>query len=88
MSAVNDLEGLLDHPHLASIDFWKTIEHPSEGMLRMPSSPIGLSDSPAAIRRLAPRLGEHTREVLREFDFADAEIGRLLEAGIVRQCAA
>ena len=88
MSAVNDLEGLLDHPHLASVDFWKTMEHPSEGRLRMPASPIGLSDSPAAIRRLAPRLGEHTREVLREFDFAEAEIGRLLEAGIVRECAA
>ena len=59
--------------------------HPTEGLLRMSANPIGLSDSPAAIRRLAPHLGEHTREVLREFDFADDEVDRLIQQGCAQQ---
>jgi benzylsuccinate CoA-transferase BbsE subunit len=32
--------------------------------VRMPGSPLGLLGSPWALRRPAPRLGEHTQEVL------------------------
>ncbi|MFM9881462.1 MAG: CoA transferase, partial [Burkholderiales bacterium] len=63
-AVVNDLEDLLNDPHLTSVDFWKKIEHPTEGMLRMPANPIALSATPPSIRRLPPRLGEHTAEVL------------------------
>lgn len=64
---VNELEDLLDDPQLEAIGFWEMREHPSEGMLRLPMPPLGLSESPASIRRLPPRLGEHTAEVLAEF---------------------
>ncbi len=63
-AVVNDLEALLDDPHLTSIDFWKRLLHPSEGWLRMPANPIEMSATPPSIRRLPPRLGEHTAEVL------------------------
>ncbi len=66
-AVVNDLQALLDDPHLASVDFWKRIEHPSEGWLRLPGNPIEMSATPPSIRRLPPRLGEHTAEVLAEF---------------------
>ena len=36
-----------------------------------------LSDTPGAIRRPAPLLGQHTEEVLREAGFAAGEIGAL-----------
>ena len=36
-----------------------------------------LSDTPGAIRRPAPLLGEHTAEVLREAGFSDEEIAAL-----------
>ena len=61
---VNDLEDLLDDPHLTSVEFWKLVEHPTEGRLRLPANPIEMSATPASIRRLPPRLGEHTGEVL------------------------
>ncbi|RYZ13412.1 MAG: CoA transferase [Comamonadaceae bacterium] len=85
MAAVNRIEDMLDHPHLESVGFWQSIEHPTEGMLRMASNPIGLKRTPPSIRRLAPRLGEHTREVLREFEFAPDEVDRLLALGTARQ---
>ncbi len=70
-AAVNDLEDLLNDPHLVSVDFWKLIEHPTEGLLRLPANPIEMSATPPSIRRLPPRLGEHTAEVLRSIGYAD-----------------
>ncbi|MGD9941887.1 MAG: CaiB/BaiF CoA transferase family protein [Burkholderiaceae bacterium] len=63
---VKGLEALLDDEHLRAVGFWQTIEHPSEGRLRMPGIPMRFSETPATIRRHAPQLGEHTEEVLRE----------------------
>lgn len=66
---LNDLEDLLDDPHLVATGFWQMFDHPSEGTLRLPSNPIHLQTSPATIRLLPPRLGEHTAEVLHEHGF-------------------
>jgi crotonobetainyl-CoA:carnitine CoA-transferase CaiB-like acyl-CoA transferase len=76
-AVVNDLEDLLHDPHLEAIGFWRIVEHPSEGMLRMPANPIEMSASPPSIRRPPPRLGEHTAEVLRSFGFDESAIERL-----------
>jgi crotonobetainyl-CoA:carnitine CoA-transferase CaiB-like acyl-CoA transferase len=76
-AAVNDLEDLLHDPHLESVGFWQLLEHPTEGRLRLPANPIELSATPPSIRRLPPRLGEHTAEVLASFGFDAAAIERL-----------
>jgi formyl-CoA transferase len=67
---VQELEQLLDDPHLAATGFWEMHDHPTEGRLRFPASPLGLGASPPSIRRLPPRLGEHTAEVLAELGLA------------------
>jgi crotonobetainyl-CoA:carnitine CoA-transferase CaiB-like acyl-CoA transferase len=63
-AVLNELEDLLTDPHLESIGFSNRMEHETEGMLRLPSSPIEMSATPPSIRRLPPRLGENTAEVL------------------------
>lgn len=50
--------------------------------LRQPGVVPKLSATPGAIRRAAPRLGEHTDEVLREAGYSDAEIAALRQKGI------
>lgn len=72
-ASVNALEDLLEDPHLTDIGFWQHHDHPTEGRMRFPSPPIGLSDSPASIWRLPPRLGEHTEDVLREFGLSPVD---------------
>ena len=81
---VNSIDDLLTEPHLESIGFWQTMEHPTEGPLRVASPPIEYSDSPAAVRCLAPRLGQDTADVLHEMGLADDEIERLERAGVTR----
>ena len=42
------------------------VAHPHEGRLRQLRPPVRMSDTPTAVRRPAPLLGEHTQEVLAE----------------------
>ena len=76
-AVLNELEDLLTDPHLESIGFWNRMQHETEGMLRLPSNPIEMSATPPSIRRLPPRLGEHTAEVLAECGYDAAEIEAL-----------
>jgi crotonobetainyl-CoA:carnitine CoA-transferase CaiB-like acyl-CoA transferase len=82
---VNSLEDLLHDPQLVATGFWKTVEHPTEGTLRMPDIPPRFSKTPPEIRRLPPRLGEHSVEVLREEGFSAAEIDAMLASGATVQ---
>jgi crotonobetainyl-CoA:carnitine CoA-transferase CaiB-like acyl-CoA transferase len=87
-SVVNELEDLLDDPHLKETGFWRMMEHPTEGMLRLPSIPIAMSAAEPAIRRLPPRLGEHTAEVMAEFGFDGGEVADLASTGVFGKAAA
>jgi crotonobetainyl-CoA:carnitine CoA-transferase CaiB-like acyl-CoA transferase len=78
---VNRLEDLPHDPHLEAVGFWSFVEHPTEGRLRAPAFPVNFSATPADIRRHAPRMGEHTVEVLREAGLSDAEIDALCASG-------
>ena len=67
MMVVNGLDDLVSDPHLAGQRFLAHgIDDPAEGLVRMASYPANFSATPASIRRMAPRLGEHSVEVLRE----------------------
>src|SRR5438128_1751664 len=78
---VNTLETLLTDPQLEATGFWQIVDHPSEGTLRLPAIPTTYSRTPGEIRRLPPRLGEHSLEVLREAGFGEAEIDAMLASG-------
>lgn len=69
--------------HLAAVGLFQEVEHPSEGTLLQARPPARFSKSPASVRRLAPRLGEHTREVLAEAGYGEAEIEALIAAKAV-----
>jgi len=78
---MNSLEDILADPHLAAIGYFQEREHPTEGRIRSMAVPSEWSESPPEFRRHAPRLGEHTREVLREAGLAEADIERLIAQG-------
>ena len=78
---VNTLEDLVDDPHLKAVGFWEVVDHPTEGKIRMTKFPVSFSETPADVRRLPPRLGEHSVELLKEAGLSQAEIDAMLESG-------
>jgi 2-methylfumaryl-CoA isomerase len=60
------------------------VEHPGLGSYLMPGSPLDFADLGREPARRAPLLGEHTDEILAQLlGLGDAEIGRLLDRGVV-----
>jgi crotonobetainyl-CoA:carnitine CoA-transferase CaiB-like acyl-CoA transferase len=82
---MNTIEDILADPHLAAIGYFSVREHPSEGRIRTLAVPSEWSESQPEYRRHAPRLGEHTEEVLREAGLSQAEIDSLLDSGAARR---
>ena len=84
MMVVNSLDDLIEDPQLVASEFWQEFDHPTEGKIRLASSPINFDKTPTSIRHLAPRLGEHTVEVLSEAGFDKESIDELLKNGEIR----
>jgi crotonobetainyl-CoA:carnitine CoA-transferase CaiB-like acyl-CoA transferase len=80
---MHDLDALIDDPHLAAVGFFHTLDHPTEGRIRVVGIPSRWSRSAVAITRHPPNLGEHTAEVLREAGLSDAAIQRLADEGAI-----
>ncbi|MEH6474617.1 MAG: CoA transferase [Sneathiella sp.] len=82
---VNSKEDLLEDEQLKATGFWHMAEHPTEGTLRMPEPPVRFSKTPSSIRRLPPRLGEHSREILIEAGYLDDDIKQLIADGVTKE---
>jgi len=74
---INSYAEVFTDPQIIAREMVVDVSHPTLGPLRALGSPIKLSATPPAVRRRAPRLGEHTEEVLREAGFGEAAITAL-----------
>lgn len=81
----NTLEGLLEDEHLKAVGFIESVEHPTEGRIRRTRIANSFSGGMREEHLPAPRLGEHTRDVLREAGCDAAEIEALLAEGAAIQ---
>ena len=77
-TAFTKMAEVTEQPHLKAVGMFPVIDHPSEGAIRIAKPPTRFASTPANIRRDAPRLGEHTAEVLRELGFSEAEISAIV----------
>lgn len=81
---VHTIGEVAESEHLQARGFWAEVEHPEfDERVRLPGAPYKLSESPWAIRRRAPLLGEHTDEVLSEVGVGRSALARLRRSGVV-----
>jgi crotonobetainyl-CoA:carnitine CoA-transferase CaiB-like acyl-CoA transferase len=83
VSPVLGLDEALAHPHVLARRMVEQVPHPSFGAVAQVGVVPRLGGTPGAIRRTAPRQGEHTDELLRELGYAEAERLRLFNTGAV-----
>lgn len=77
---MHTLTSIMEDPHLKATDFFRQIEHPTEGSIYEMAIPSKWSRSEPSIRRHAPGLGEHSREVLHEAGLSDSQIDSLISS--------
>jgi crotonobetainyl-CoA:carnitine CoA-transferase CaiB-like acyl-CoA transferase len=81
---VLDILQMQADPQTLARDMVVEAEHSKLGPVKTLGAPVKFSATPGGVRRGAPVFGEHTREVLREHGFADAEIDRMAQAGAIQ----
>jgi crotonobetainyl-CoA:carnitine CoA-transferase CaiB-like acyl-CoA transferase len=80
---VYDIADISKDPHVAARGILQDVPDRDLGAVRMVAPTPRLSATPATVRRGAPRLGEHTREVLSEVGIAATEFQELERDGII-----
>jgi len=85
VQSMNSIDDIVADPHLAAIGYLGVVEHPTEGRIKSLAVPSEWSQSQPEYRRHAPRLGEHTREVLREAGLPEEKIDSLLQSGAAKE---
>jgi crotonobetainyl-CoA:carnitine CoA-transferase CaiB-like acyl-CoA transferase len=70
-------------PHAAATGLFPSLTHTTAGTFRTVAAPMKLRGVDTAPRTVAPELGEHTRDVLREAGLTDADIDVLVSDGVV-----
>jgi len=82
-SPVNTVTEAAQDPQARANDYVVEFDHPELGRIRMPGFPVTFGRTPCALRSRAPKLGEHTEEVLRELGYSEGEILKLRREGAI-----
>ncbi len=80
---VNSIGEALAHPQALARGMVVDLVHPQAGPTKALGCPVHFSATPTSVTRPAPMLGEHTREVLAECGYSDAEIDAFVAEGVV-----
>jgi crotonobetainyl-CoA:carnitine CoA-transferase CaiB-like acyl-CoA transferase len=83
VGAINDLAQVFDHAQVKSRGLRFELPHPLAGNAPMVANPIRMSQTPIRYTSAPPTLGQHTRDVLREYGVGDEEFARLKTLNVV-----
>ncbi|WP_198134914.1 CaiB/BaiF CoA transferase family protein [Roseovarius sp. 217] len=80
---VLDILQMQADPQAHARDMIVEVDHPVAGQVKTLGHPVKFSETPASIRRAAPTLGQHSREVLHEAGYAADQITAMIASGAV-----
>ena len=78
---VNRTDDLPSDPHLMARNMFPQVDHPTEGRLTLLGYPIRSSEPTMQLRRLPPRLGEHSAEIALGLGLSADHIRAMFDAG-------
>jgi len=82
---VQSIGEALSHPQARARGMVVDLRHPQAGPTRALGCPIHFSRTPTSITRPAPMLGEHSRELLREYGYTDAQIDGFVADNVIQE---
>jgi crotonobetainyl-CoA:carnitine CoA-transferase CaiB-like acyl-CoA transferase len=80
---VQSIPEVVEDQQVLANNYLINIDHPTYGPVKTMGFPWDLSGTPASWRRGAPKLGEHTEEVLLEIGYSREEVAKLREEGAI-----
>ena len=81
---VNDMAAVYANPQVHARAMQVELDHPVAGRIKNIGVPVKLSETPGAIRRPAPTLGQHTDEILAEAGCTPQQIAALRADKVVK----
>lgn len=82
-SPVDTIDEVFEDPQIKFRGVFTEIDHPAVGKLTYPGRPFIMHESPWAIKRPAPLLGQHNLEVYTELGFSQEDMVNMKETGII-----
>ncbi len=79
---VHTLDTLMEDPHLADVGFFEKVEHPTEGTIINMTLPNQSTFGNRQDFCAAPKIGQHSVEILREAGYSDGDIEQLIAAKV------
>ncbi len=81
---INNYAEALADPHALARGMVVDLVHPGAGDIKALGVPVKLSDTPGALDRAAPLLGQHTAEILTELCYSESQQKALLSKGVIQ----
>ena len=83
VAQVNNQSAVASDPQVLHNNTFVNIQHPKAGNLKVTNIPFTMSETPGAITRPSPMIGEHGPEILKELGYDEAAIEILLNDKII-----
>ena len=80
---INEVDEILNDPHLQARGMIVELEHPAVGLVRSLGNPVHLGETPVSYRLAPPMLGQHTDEVLARLGYGAEAIEWLKSEGAI-----
>jgi crotonobetainyl-CoA:carnitine CoA-transferase CaiB-like acyl-CoA transferase len=83
VAQVNNQSAVASDPQVIHNNTFVNIHHPKAGNLKVTNIPFTMSETPGAITRPSPMIGEHGPEILKELGYDEMAIENLLKDKII-----
>ncbi len=83
-SPILNIQQVVDDPHLNERGYFVDVDHPVIGKAKIPGIPFKMSETPGAVERASPLVGEHNELILGKYlNIGKAELEKLKEEGAI-----